>query len=279
MSQKSYDGKPILYMVPSPIGNLDDITLRAINVLKEVEVVFAEDTRVTRELLNHLNINKKIISNYKYNEKKNENKLAELMSNGSSVAVLSDRGTPGISDPGSELAKIAIEHGFHVVSLPGATAFVPALTSSGISTDHFLFYGFLDSKSGKRKTEMELLKNMPYTLIFYEAPHRINEMLIDLKDVMGNRNISISREISKKYEEIYRGKVEEVLKEINDIKGEIVVIVEGSSKVDYNEISIVEHVNSYIKEGYSVMDSIKKVAKDRKINKNEVYKEYHVKDN
>ena len=201
------------------------------------------------------------------------------MSNGSSVAVLSDRGTPGISDPGSELAKIAIEHGFHVVSLPGATAFVPALTSSGISTDHFLFYGFLDSKSGKRKTEMESLKNMPYTLIFYEAPHRINEMLIDLKDVMGNRNISISREISKKYEEIYRGKVEEVLKGINDIKGEIVVIVEGSSKVDYNEISIVEHVNSYIKEGYSVMDSIKKVAKDRKINKNEVYKEYHVKDN
>lgn len=278
MSQKSYDGKPILYMVPSPIGNLDDITLRAINVLKEVEVVFAEDTRVTRELLNHLNINKKIISNYKYNEKKNENKLVELMSNGSSVAVLSDRGTPGISDPGSELAKIAIEHEFHVVSLPGATAFVPALTSSGISTDHFLFYGFLDSKSGKRKTEMELLKNMPYTLIFYEAPHRINEMLIDLKDVMGNRNISISREISKKYEEIYRGKVEEVLKEINDIKGEIVVIVEGSSKVDYNDISIVEHVNSYIKEGYSVMDSIKKVAKDRKINKNEVYKEYHLKE-
>ncbi len=279
MSQKSYDGKPILYMVPTPIGNLDDITLRAINVLKEVEVVFAEDTRVTRELLNHLNINKKIISNYKYNERKNENKLVELMSNGSSVAIVSDRGTPGISDPGAELAKIAIENNFHVVSLPGATAFVPALTSSGISTDHFLFYGFLDSKSGKRKTEMESLKNMPYTLIFYEAPHRINEMLIDLKDVMGNRNISISREISKKYEEIYRGKVEEVLKEINDIKGEIVVIVEGSSKVDYNDISIVEHVNSYIKEGYSVMDSIKKVAKDRKINKNEVYKEYHIKDN
>ena len=275
MSQKSYDGKPILYMVPTPIGNLDDITLRAINVLKEVEVVFAEDTRVTRELLNHLNINKKIISNYKYNERKNENKLVELMSNGYSVAVLSDRGTPGISDPGTELAKIAIEHGFYVVSLPGATAFVPALTSSGISTDHFLFYGFLDSKIGKRKTEMESLKNMPYTLIFYEAPHRINEMLVDLMDVMGNRNISISREISKKYEEIYRGTIEDVLKEINDIKGEIVVIVEGSNKVDYNDISIVEHVNSYIKEGYSVMDSIKKVAKDRKINKNEVYKEYH----
>ena len=266
-------------MIPTPIGNLDDITLRAIKVLEEVEVVFAEDTRVTRELLNHLKINKKIISNYKFNERKNESKLVEYLSNNQSVAVVSDRGTPGISDPGSELAKIALEHGFNVVSLPGATAFVPALTSSGISTDHFLFYGFLDSKSGKRKTEMESLKNLPYTLIFYEAPHRIKEMLVDLEEVLGNRMISISREISKKYEEIYRGKVEEVLKEIDGIKGEIVVIVEGSKQVDYNEISIVEHVNSYIKEGYSVMDSIKKVAKDRKINKNEVYKEYHIKDN
>ena len=279
MSQKSYSGKANLYMIPTPIGNLDDITLRAIKVLEEVEVVFAEDTRVTRELLNHLKINKKIISNYKFNERKNENKLVEYLGNNQSVAVVSDRGTPGISDPGSELVKIALEHGFNVVSLPGATAFVPALTSSGISTDHFLFYGFLDSKSGKRKTEMESLKNLPYTLIFYEAPHRIKEMLVDLEEVLGNRVISISREISKKYEEIYRGKVEDVLKEIDGIKGEIVVIVEGSKQVDYNEISIVEHVNSYIKEGYSVMDSIKKVAKDRKINKNEVYKEYHVKDN
>lgn len=279
MSQKSYSGKANLYMIPTPIGNLDDITLRAIKVLEEVEVIFAEDTRVTRELLNHLKINKKIISNYKFNERKNESKLVEYLGNNQSVAVVSDRGTPGISDPGSELAKIALEHGFNVVSLPGATAFVPALTSSGISTDHFLFYGFLDSKSGKRKTEMESLKNLPYTLIFYEAPHRIKEMLVDLEEVLGNRVISISREISKKYEEIYRGKVEEVLKEIDGIKGEIVVIVEGSKQVDYNEISMVEHVNSYIKEGYSVMDSIKKVAKDRKINKNEVYKEYHVKDN
>jgi len=279
VSYKSYDGSASLYIIPTPIGNLDDITLRAINVLKEVEVVFAEDTRVTKELLNHLNISKKIISNYKYNERKNEAKLLEYLNNGYSVGVVSDRGTPGISDPGSELAKIAIENNFNVISLPGATAFVPALTSSGIATDHFLFYGFLDSKSGKRKSEMEALKNLPYTLILYEAPHRIKEMLIDLEEVMGNRNISLSREISKKYEEIYRGTVEDVLKEIEDIKGEIVVIVDGCKQIDYNDISIVEHVNSYIKEGYSVMDSIKKVAKDRKINKNEVYKEYHLKDN
>ena len=275
MSQKSYNNTPCLYIIPTPIGNLDDITLRAINILKEVEVVFAEDTRVTLQLLNHLNISKKIISNYKGNERKNEKKLLEYLSNNCSVGVVSDRGTPGISDPGYELAKIAIENNYNVISLPGPTAFVPALTMSGIATDHFLFYGFLDSKSGKRKTELEKLKNLPYTLILYEAPHRIKEMLIDLNEILGNRNICIAREISKKYEEVYRGTVLEVIEATDTMKGEIVVIVEGSSDVDYNEISIVEHVNSYIKEGFSVMDSIKKVAKDRKINKNEVYKEYH----
>lgn len=275
MSQKSYNGTATLYVIPTPIGNLDDITLRAINTLKEVEAIFAEDTRVTAQLLNHLNISKKIFSNYKYNEKKNEAKLLEYLANNQSVAVVSDRGTPGISDPGFELVKIALKHNFNVVSLPGATAFVPALTMSGIDTDHFLFYGFLDSKSGKRKTELEKLKNLNFTLILYEAPHRIKDMLLDVLEVMGNRNICVAREISKKYEEVYRGKVNEVLNEILEIKGEIVVIVEGCEAIDYNEISIVEHVNSYIKEGFSVMDSIKKVAHDRKLNKNEVYKEYH----
>ncbi len=275
MSQKSYNGTATLYVIPTPIGNLDDITLRAINTLKEVEAIFAEDTRVTAQLLNHLNISKKIFSNYKYNEKKNKVKLLEYLANNQSVAVVSDRGTPGISDPGFELVKIALKHNFNVVSLPGATAFVPALTMSGIDTDHFLFYGFLDSKSGKRKTELEKLKNLNFTLILYEAPHRIKDMLLDVLEVMGNRNICVAREISKKYEEVYRGKVNEVLNEIEDIKGEIVVIVEGCEAIDYNEISIVEHVNSYIKEGFSVMDSIKKVAHDRKLNKNEVYKEYH----
>ena len=278
MSQKSYDKSASLYVIPTPIGNLDDITLRATKVLKEVEVIFAEDTRVTKELLNHLEISKKIISNYKYNENKNEEKLLEYLKNGYSVGVVSDRGTPGISDPGSVLVNIAIKNNFNVISLPGATAFVPALTSSGINTDKFLFYGFLDSKESKRRSELETLKNLPYTLIFYEAPHRIKEMLLSLKDIFGNRNISLSREISKKFEEIYRGSIENIIKEIENIKGEIVVIVEGCKQIDYTEISIVEHVNSYIKEGYSVMDSIKKVAKLRNINKNEVYKEYHLKE-
>lgn len=275
MSQKSYDNTPKLYIIPTPIGNLDDITLRAVKVLEEVDVIFAEDTRVTIQLLNHLNIAKHVISSHKFNEKQNETKLLEYLDNNKNVGVVSDRGTPGISDPGFELVKIALKHHYNVISLPGPTAFVPALTMSGINNDHFLFYGFLDAKSGKRKREMEEVKTLPYTLIFYEAPHRIQEMIQDLIEVLGDRNICIAREISKKFEEVYRGLAREVLKEIIDIKGEIVVIVEGSQKIDYSQISVEEHVNSYIKTGLSVMDAIKKVAKDRKINKNEIYKEYH----
>lgn len=278
MSQKSYDDAPALYIIPTPIGNLDDITYRAVKVLESVEVIFAEDTRVAIQLLNHLNINKKVISNHKYNEEKNEQKLLEYLRQGLSVGVISDRGTPGISDPGFELTRIALKHNFKVISLPGATALIPALTSSGIRNDHFLFYGFLDSRSGKRKTELESLKNLPFTLIFYEAPHRIQEMLQDILEVLGNRNASISREISKKYEEIYRGSIKTLILETKEIKGEIVVVVEGAKQIDYGEVSVVEHVNSYIKEGYAVMDAIKKVAKARKTTKNIIYKEYHTKE-
>ena len=155
MSQKSYDNTPKLYIIPTPIGNLDDITLRAVKVLEEVDVIFAEDTRVTIQLLNHLNIAKHVISSHKFNEKQNETKLLEYLDNDKNVGVVSDRGTPGISDPGFELVKIALKHHYNVISLPGPTAFVPALTMSGLNNDHFLFYGFLDSKPGKRKREME----------------------------------------------------------------------------------------------------------------------------
>ena len=227
MSQKSYNNEPTLYLIPTPIGNMDDITLRAIKVLKEVEVIFCEDTRVTGILLKHLNIKKKLISNYKYNEEKNNKKLLQYLNDGYSVGLVSDRGTPIISDPGYELSRFAIKNNFNVVSLPGATAFVPALTSSGISPMPFLFYGFLNNKENKRKKELINLKNEPSTLIFYEAPHRIEKTLGNILEVMGDRNISISREISKKFEEIYRGKVSEIIEQIIDIKGEIVIILEG----------------------------------------------------
>lgn len=277
MSQKSYiNKKPILYLIPTPIGNMEDITLRAINVLKEVEVIFSEDTRVTRQLLNYLNINKKLISSHNYNETKNENILLDYLNKGYNVGVVTDRGTPVISDPGYELVKIAIKNDFNVVSLPGPTALIPALTVSGINPSPFTFFGFLNSKDSKRKKELEEIKNLKTTLIFYEAPHRIIKTLNDIKEVLGNRQISISREISKKFEEVYRGTIEEVIKELDEVKGEIVLIVEGNTDINtYENLTIIEHVNLYIKEGYDKKEAIKKVAKERNIVKSEIYNIYH----
>lgn len=276
MSQKSYNNTPTVYIIPTPIGNMEDITLRAINTLKLVDVIFCEDTRVTSLLLKHLDIKKKLISSHKFNEDKNDNKLLEYLENGQNVGIVTDRGTPIISDPGYELVKIAIENNYNVVSLPGPTAFVPALTSSGISPQPFTFYGFLNNKSSKRKKELETLQNHSETLIFYEAPHRIIETLNDMLSVLGNRKISISREISKKFEEIYRGNIKDIMDNMVDVKGELVIVVSGNDSINtYDNLTIIEHVNLYIKEGLKTMDAIKKVAKDRNLSKNDVYKEYH----
>lgn len=276
MSQKSYNNTPTLYLIPTPIGNLEDITLRAINILKEVEVIFCEDTRVTALLLDHLNIKKRLISSHKFNENMNSSKLLEYLNNGYNVGLVTDRGTPIISDPGYELVEVAIENNYNVVALPGPTAFVPALISSGISPQPFLFYGFLNNKESKRKKELETLKEERATMIFYESPHRILDTLKNMKDILGNRRACISREISKKFEEIYRGTIDDLIKEMLEIKGELVIIVAGNNEVkDYNHISIIEHVNLYIKEGLTSKEAIKKVAQDRGMNKNEVYKEYH----
>lgn len=276
MSQISYNNTPTLYLIPTPIGNLDDITLRAIHVLKEVEVVFSEDTRVTALLLNHLNIKKKLISNHEYNERKNKDKLLEYLKNGYSVGLVSDRGTPVISDPGYELAQVAIENNYNVVSLPGATALIPALTVSGIEPMPFLYYGFLNSKESKRKKELENLKNIKYTMIFYEAPHRITKTLEEMLEILGNRKISISREITKKFEEVYRGTIQDVIEETKKIKGEIVIVVSGNKEeISYDDLSIKDHVNLYIKNGLNSKEAIKKVAEDRNIKKSEVYNIYH----
>ena len=277
MSQKSYDNTPTLYLIPTPIGNMEDITIRAINTLKMVDVVFCEDTRVTGQLLKYLEISKKLISSHQYNESNNKQKLIEYLSNGSSVGLVSDRGTPIISDPGYELAKCAIEEGYNVVSLPGSTALIPALTSSGISPMPFYYYGFLNSKDSARRKELESLKNIEATLIIYEAPHRINKTLKDLGNILGNnRKISISREITKKYEEIYRGTIEELIEQENVYKGELVLVVEGNKEVtEYKTLTIEEHVNLYIEDGKSSMDAIKIVAKERGMKKSEVYDIYH----
>lgn len=276
MFQKSYDGSPTVYLIPTPIGNLEDITLRAVNTLKMVEVIFSEDTRVTSLLLNHLNIKKKLISSHEYNEKENKDKFLKYLDDGHDVGIVTDRGTPIISDPGYDLVKIAIEKGYNVVGLPGPTALIPALITSGLNPSPFLFYGFLNSKHSKRNKELEELKKEKATIIFYESPHRLKETLEDIYKVFGNRRISISKEISKKYEEVVRGTIVDVIDKFDNIKGEFVVVVEGNTDcVDYTNISVAEHVTAYIKEGNSVNDAIKLVAKDRNVAKKEIYNIYH----
>ncbi len=276
MIQKSYDGKPTLYLIATPIGNMEDITYRALETLKNVSVIFAEDTRITNQLLKHFNIKNKLISSHQYNEQENIEKLLKYLANNEDVGLVTDRGTPIISDPGFYLAKAAIENNYNVVSIPGATAFVSALITSNIEPLPFTFIGFLNSKSSKRKKELENLKQYTTTLIFYESPHRIIDTLNDILEVLGNRNCSISREITKKFEEIYRGPVKEVIEQFCTTKGEFVIVLEGNKNVNqFSNLSIIEHVNLYIKEGLATKEAIKKVAKERQINKNEVYSEYH----
>lgn len=276
MSQKSYDKTPTLYLIPTPIGNMDDITLRTIKVLNEVDVILSEDTRVTKELLNHLNISKKLISNHEYNESKNHELVLNYLKEEKNVGLVSDRGTPVISDPGYEIAKYIISQNYNVVSLPGATALIPALITSGINPMPFTFFGFLNNKESKRKKELDALKNVKSTLIFYEAPHRLMSTLGNILEIFGDRKISISREITKKYEEIYRGKISEVIKEVEGAKGEFVIVVEGNNKeIDYNELDIKEHLAFYLNQGLDLKEAMKAVAKTRKISKSEIYKEYH----
>ncbi len=276
MKQKSYDGTPTLYLVPTPIGNLEDITYRAINILKEVDVIFAEDTRVTRELLNKFNIKNKLISSHLYNEKNNQTKEINFLEANKNIAVVSDRGTPVISDPGYILVKEAILKGYNVVCLPGATALIPALVISGFGEGPFTFYGFLNNKESKRKKELENLKDHKFTLIFYEAPHRLLKTLENIKDVFGNREVAVIREISKKHEEVIRGTIETIISELDNIKGEIVIVVAGNKEEkDFSDLSIIDHINLYLKEGKNSKDAIKLVAKDRNIPKSEVYNIYH----
>lgn len=277
MNQKSYDGSPTLYLVPTPIGNLGDFTFRAVEVLNQVEVIFSEDTRITINLLNHYDIKKKLIAFHKFNEEQKVGVVLSYLENGKSVAIVSDRGTPVLSDPGEICTKKVIEKGYNVVSLPGATAAIPAITASGLDSSKFIFYGFLNSKSSKRKKELEFLKNNKMTIIFYEAPHRIMEMLADLKEVFGDRKISISREISKKFEEIYRATISEVMNMLTEVKGEFVIVVEGNKDViSFDDITIKEHVNMYMEDGLTEKEAIKKVAKERNMSKSDVYKEVKI---
>ena len=279
MIQKSYDNSPTVYLIPTPIGNLDDITLRAINTLKTVDVIFSEDTRVTGLLLQHLDIKKKLIANHEFNEQENSNKILDFLSKGKSVGIVTDRGTPIISDPGYKTVKFLKDNNYNVIGLPGACAFVPALIMSSISSEHFTFYGFLSSKEMQARKELELLKDSEYTLVFYEAPHRIIKTLNLMLEIFGDRYISISREISKLHESVFVGFISEALEKTQEFKGEFVIVVSPSTEELPDDLTVLESVNLYIKNGLTSMEAIKKVAKERKMPKNEGYKEYHGSDN
>lgn len=274
MKQKSYDETPTLYIVPTPIGNLEDITLRAINILKKVDVIFAEDTRNTTLLLNHFNIKQKLYASHLYNEEKMITKEIDYLKQNKNIAIVSDAGTPVISDPGFILIKEAIKEGYNVVCLPGPTAIIPAIVMSGLAGGPFTFYGFLNSKETKRKKELEKLKSYSYPIVFYEAPHRIFKTLNNMLEIFGNRQISIVREISKKYEEVIRDNIENILNNIETIKGEIVIVVEGNQESHtFENLTIIEHIKLYL-EDMTAKEAIKKVAKERNIPKSIVYNEY-----
>ena len=266
-----------LYLVATPIGNLEDITLRALNVLKEVDIIAAEDTRHTLGLLNHFEIKKPLISYYKEIEKTKSNQLIKELHEGKNIAVVSDAGTPGISDPGEEVVKKAIEEGIEIIPIPGACAFVNALIASGFSTKEFSFIGFLPVNKKEKKDKLESIKNETRTLIFYEAPHKMKATLESLLEVLGNRRIVLARELTKIHEEFKRSTIEDVL-EKEEYKGEFVILIEGSdiSKEEIelknlNEMTLEEHYQKYEQEGLSKKDIIKRIAKDRNVNKNEIY--------
>ncbi|MFX0549623.1 16S rRNA (cytidine(1402)-2'-O)-methyltransferase [Hathewaya histolytica] len=271
-----------LYLVPTPIGNLKDITLRALEVLNEVDYVASEDTRVSLKLLNHFNIKKSLISYHKHNEQGKSEDLISILRNGKSVAIITDAGTPGISDPGSVVVQKCIEEDIPFEVLPGATAITTALVYSGLDTTSFLFKGFLPRENKERKPILEDIKNRTETLIFYEAPHRLRSTLEALYEVLGNRNISLCRELTKLHEEILRFSLEEAINYYDDInpRGEYVLVVSGKSLEEirkeeiskWEDLSIEDHIKKYIEDGLSKKEAVKKVAKERGIPKGEVYK-------
>ncbi|WP_233242538.1 16S rRNA (cytidine(1402)-2'-O)-methyltransferase [Sporanaerobacter acetigenes] len=266
-----------LYICPTPIGNLEDITIRTLNVLNKVDLIAAEDTRHTIKLLNHYEIKKPLTSYHEHNKWEKGKFLLEKLEAGENIALVSDAGMPGISDPGEDLIREAILKKIEVIVLPGSTASITALLLSGFPTGKFVFEGFLPSNKKDRKKELERLKNEERTIILYEAPHRLMDLLKDMCEVLGNRRISISRELTKIHEETFRGTIEEGIEKYRENrKGEFVIVVEGGKaekEVPLLDIPIKEHIKLYMENGFSKKEAIKKVSKDRDIPKNQVYKE------
>ena len=271
MEQKQ---KGNLYVVATPIGNLEDITLRAIKTLKEVDLIAAEDTRHTLKLLNHLEITKPMISYHRHNEEIRCENLIKELKEGKNIALVSDAGTPGICDPGEEIIKKCIEEDIKVIPIPGACAMINALIASGISTKEFSFLGFLPLNKKNRKEKIEEIKNSNKTIIIYEAPHKLKNTLNDLSSILEDRKIVLARELTKIHEEYIRGTINELIEKAENLKGEIVLIIEGKQIKEENELNnltLEEHFEFYKKQGLDKKEIIKKIAKDRNVSKNEIY--------
>lgn len=268
--------KGILYICPTPIGNLEDITFRTIRILEEVDLIAAEDTRHSLRLLNHFNIKKPLTSYHEHNIREKGKELIYKMNMGENIALISDAGMPGISDPGQELIREAIEDGIEVIALPGATASITALVISGLSTDKFIFEGFLSSKRKERKKELMDIKENLKTTIIYESPHRLIGLLEDMEYILEDRKISISRELTKKYEETFRGTSSKALEKFKEdgVKGEFVLVIEGSLEEKMvEEIDVEQKLREYIDSGLTKKEAIKKISQENGIPKNIAYKE------
>lgn len=271
-----------LYIVPTPIGNLKDITVRALEVLNNVDAIAAEDTRQTIKLLNHYNIKKQLISYHQHNEFGKSDELIRRIKSGEIIALVSDAGSPGISDPGSIIIKKCIEENIPLEVLPGATAIITGLVASGLDTTKFVFRGFISRENKERKILIDEIKNHRETLVFYEAPHRIRDTLEFLRTSLGNRQVAICRELTKLHEQVIRGSLDEAREYFNNNnpKGEFVIVLEGKSqkeiekeeKSKWENMSIEEHIISYIDKGYPKKEAVKLVAKERSIPKSEIYK-------
>ncbi|MCI8327385.1 MAG: 16S rRNA (cytidine(1402)-2'-O)-methyltransferase [Lachnospiraceae bacterium] len=270
-----------LYLCATPIGNLEDITFRVLRILKEVDLIAAEDTRNSIRLLNHFDIKTPMTSYHEYNKIEKAYQLVKELQKGKNIALITDAGTPGISDPGEELVRIACEAGIEVTSLPGAAACITALTLSGLSTRRFAFEAFLPKDKKERKRILEELKDETRTIILYEAPHHLVKTLEELRNNLGNRVITLCRELTKRYEEILRTTIDEVLEyyKEHEIRGEYVLIVEGKTieeieeerKKEWEMLSIKEHMEFYEEKGISHKEAMKLVAKDRGVSKRDIY--------
>ena len=270
-----------IYLVPTPIGNLKDMTLRGLEVLQSVDIVAAEDTRQSLKLLNHFEIKKPLISYHQHNEQGKSEDILEMVREGKSIAIVTDAGTPGVSDPGAIIVQKCIENNIEFEVLPGATAITTALVYSGLDTTKFLFRGFISRETKERKRLFDEIRNSKESLIFYESPHRLISTLNLLHTELGNRKIAVCRELTKLHEEIRRGSLEEVINYFSErsIKGEFVLVVEGKqqeeidreNKEKWEELSIEDHIRLLMNEGLNKKEAIKKVAKDRGLQKNIVY--------